>query len=245
MNGQRLRVTSPQGRFRGDARKVSGSSVRDVEAVGKHLFYHFDNDAIVHVHLGRYGSFRDEAAPPPKPVGQIRMRMSHDNWTLDLRGPTRCRVIDETVREEVIAKLGPDPLAGGKKVDVWQLLHTSDKPIATLLLDQSVVAGVGNIFRAEMLFEAGIDPLRRGSDLSVDQWSRLWKVIVRQMKTGLKYGKIVTPTAAEAGKPRAKLERLERFRVYGHTHCPQCGQTLRIEDVGNRRMYWCGRCQTA
>ena len=62
-SGQSLRVTSPQGRFRGDARKVSSRALIDVDAAGKHLFYRFEGDRIIHVHLGRYGKFRYPASP--------------------------------------------------------------------------------------------------------------------------------------------------------------------------------------
>lgn len=244
LGGQSLKITSPQGRFRADARKVSGKTLDHVEAVGKQLFYHFDDDQIVQVHLGRYGSYRIEPVPPPKPVGQIRMRIVASEKTIDLRGPTRCRVIDADMRREITANLGPDPLAGGKCRDVWELIRTSGKPIATLLLDQSVVAGVGNIFRAEMLFEAEIDPRVTGKQFDHERFKRLWKILVKQMRTGLKYGKIVTVTSREAGQPLAKVEGKDRFRIYGKTHCPRCNKSITQQDIASRKMYWCGRCQT-
>lgn len=243
LGGQPLKITSPQGRFRSDARKVSGQTLDRVEAVGKHLFYRFDQHRIVHVHLGRYGSFRIEPTPPPKPVGQIRMRIVASDRTIDLRGPTQCRVIGQDVRDEVVAKLGPDPLAGAKASQVWTKIERSGKPIATLLLDQSVVAGVGNIFRAEMLFEAEIDPRTTGQDLGKDRFDRLWKILVKQMKAGLRHGKIITVTAKEAGKPLSKVDGNDRFRVYGHHHCPRCNHPIIQQDIASRKMYWCDGCQ--
>lgn len=145
--GQSLRVTSPQGRFRSDARKVTQRTLESVHAVGKHLFYGFEGDRIVHIHLGRYGKFREHVSPPPQPVGQVRMRMIGHHAAVDLNGPTTCRVIDPEQQEGVVSGLGPDPLAGGRKAAVWQKLSLSSKPIGALLLDQSIVAGVGNIFR--------------------------------------------------------------------------------------------------
>ena len=242
--GKTLRVTSPQGRFRGDARKVTGRTMDRVEAVGKQMFYHFDGGRIVHVHLGRYGGFRREASPPPKPVGQIRMRMVAPEMTLDLRGPTRCRVIDADERAAVIAKLGPDPLAGGRKSDVRRNLTGSSKPIAALLLDQSLIAGVGNIFRAEMLWEIEMDPMTPGDELSRDGFDRLWRAILSQMRKGLRYGKIVTVTARQAGRPLTELEGKDRFQIYGHPTCPRCGGAIATPDVASRRLYWCPGCQT-
>ena len=243
--GQTLRITSPQGRFRSDARKVTGRTLDRVEAVGKHLFYHFDHDddCLIHVHLGRYGSYRNEPVPPPKPVGQIRMRIVAPEATIDLRGPTRCRVITPADRTEITDRLGPDPLAGGRKSDVRQNITASGKPIATLLLDQSIVAGVGNIFRAEMLFEAGIDPMEPGDQLGRERFDRLWKVLVKQMRTGLKYGKIVTVTRREAGRPLEQVDGIDRFRVYGQTHCPRCNALIAQTEIASRKMYWCPGCQ--
>ena len=239
-----LKVTSPQGRFREDARKVSGRCLESVRAAGKHLFYEFEGAAIVHVHLGRYGKFRQRESPPPKPVGQIRMRMVGANVSLALTGPPTCRVIDSEIQKEVMERLGPDPLAGGKKSDVWKNITKSEKPIGALLLDQSVVAGVGNIFRAEILFEAGLDPHIAGSDLSQDSFDRLWKSLKRMMTVGLKHGKIIAVTAGEAGMPLAKIAEDQRFRVYGQTECPQCDSPISTVEVAARRLYLCKHCQS-
>ena len=244
LGGEALRVTSPQGRFRAGARQVNGRTLESVRASGKHLFYEFEGNAIVHVHLGRYGKIRQRESPPPKPVGQIRMRMVGSNATLDLTGPTTCRVIDSEAQRELMRRLGPDPLAGGKKTDVWKNITKSGKPIGALLLDQSIVAGVGNIFRAEILFEAGLDPHIPGSDLSPDAFDRLWKSLKRMMTVGFRHGKIIAVTAGEAGMPLAKIPEDQRFRVYGQTECPQCDHPISTVEVAARRLYLCKHCQS-
>ena len=245
--GQVLKVTSPQGRFRGDARKVSGRVFDRCEAVGKHLFYHFDCDAIVHIHLGRYGKYRVHAAPPPPPVGLVRMRMIGLNQCLDLNGPTTCRVIDSQTRDETISKLGPDPLADGdasaKRSTVWQTIHASGKPIGALILDQSVIAGVGNIFRAEVFFELGLDPRIPGNHLDRQTFDQLWKSLLKMMRTGLRYGKIITVSRQEAGVPLQTLEDAKRFRIYGKEHCPCCGGPIETIPIAARKLYWCPACQ--
>lgn len=244
LSGQTIKVTSPQGRFRTEARKVSGYDLASVSAAGKHLFYLFDNGLLVHIHLGRYGKFRELPSPPPKPVGQVRMRMVGDDHTIDLTGPTTCRVIDTDIQSEVIAKLGPDPLAGGKKTEVWKTISKSRKPIGGLLLDQSVIAGVGNIFRAEVLFEVGVDPTVAGEDLSKESFDAIWKSLLKMMKTGLKYGRIISVTAKEAGMPLAKVPSKDRFRVYGKKSCPRCNAKIETIEVAARKLYICPSCQT-
>ncbi|WP_182866512.1 Fpg/Nei family DNA glycosylase [Rhodopirellula sp. JC639] len=246
-SGQPLQVTSPQGRFRGDARKVSGVVFDHCEAVGKHLFYHFENDRMIHVHLGRYGKYRVHAAPPPPAVGAVRMRLVGQTRSLDLSGPTTCRVIDHETRAKVIEKLGPDPLADGslarKKALVWDKVQSSKKPIGALVLDQSVIAGVGNIFRAELFFETGIDPRTAGAAIDETTFDTLWKSLIKMMRKGLKYGKIVTVTAKEAAAPLATLEGRDRFRVYGKATCPRCQHAIETIEIAARDLYWCPQCQ--
>ena len=243
LSGQTLRVTSPQGRFRMDARKVSGKTLEQVTAVGKHLFYEFESRQIIHIHLGRYGKFRQHNNPPPSPVGKVRVRMMGEGHTIDLNGPTTCRVIDEATQDEVIEKLGPDPLAGGSKTEVWRKIQTSQKPIGAILLDQSVVAGIGNIFRAEILHDIGLSPMIAGSDLSRSDFDRLWRCTVRQMKVGLKYGKIITVTAKQAGKPLSKVDGKDRFQVYGRQNCLTCDHPVEVIEVASRKLYMCPSCQ--
>lgn len=243
--GERLTVASPQGRFSLDAAKVNGSVLETAHAVGKHMFYEFDNAWIVHVHLGRYGSFAVQESPPEEPRGQVRMRWIGQSQTLDLRGPSTCRVIDRDTMREVCGKLGPDPLAGGKKADVYAKITASSKPIGGLLLDQAILAGVGNIFRAEILFEIGMNPNLPGNEITKAQFDGLWKSMLKMMRVSLKHGRIISVTAKEAGKPLAKLTEKERFRVYGVTHCPRCNGKISKEDVAARKMYWCKKCQKA
>ncbi len=242
-SGQNLQVLSPQGRFRQGARKVSRQRFESCDAFGKHLFYRFESGLRVHVHLGRYGKYRVLPSPPPKAVGAVRMRMVGEERAIDLTGPTTCRVIDRSEQDAIIAKLGPDPLAGGSKSDVWKLLSRSGKPIGALLLDQKILAGVGNIFRAEVLYEIGMDPALTGQEMSREQFDILWKSLVRMMRVGLKYGKIITVRSGETRVPLAKLEGNDRFRVYGHTTCMHCGGEIQVPEIAARKLYWCPTCQ--
>lgn len=242
--GCEVRVSSPQGRFSSDAEKVDRQVLSNVEAAGKHLFYQFENALFVHVHLGRFGAFRAGPVPSPPARGLVRMRMTSDQVTLDLNGPTQCRVIDTADREQVLAKLGPDPLAGGAAAVVWQNIVASKQPIGALLLDQAVIAGVGNIFRAEVLYEVAINPETRGCDLDRKTFDRLWRVLVRMLRTGVKHDHIIAVTAKEAGKPLEKLGKHERLRIYGKKTCSRCGGPITVLKLAARKLYVCQRCQS-
>ncbi|MEM6364295.1 MAG: DNA-formamidopyrimidine glycosylase family protein [Planctomycetota bacterium] len=242
--GQTLKVTSPQGRFTTDARKVTQRVLEDVRAIGKHMFYDFEGGRVVQVHLGRYGSFATQASPPQPPKGQVRMRLVAPETTIDLRGPTRCRLIDADLEAEIRDSLGPDPLAGGRKQDVWKAISASSKPIGGLLLDQSVIAGIGNIFRAEILFDIGLDPNRPGNELTKSDFDALWKSTLKMMRVSLKHGRIISVTAKEAGKPLSKLSEKERFRVYGVVDCTRCHHAIETTEIASRKLYFCPGCQS-
>ena len=158
-------VSSPQGRFADGAAAVNGRVLKKATAWGKHLFHHYEGGHVVHVHLGLYGKFSEVELPMPLPVGQVRMRMIGADFGSDLRGPTVCEVIEAPDVDDVIARLGPDPLrrdADGSLA--WARISKSRRPIGALLMDQTVIAGVGNVYRNELLFRHRIDPYRPGHE---------------------------------------------------------------------------------
>lgn len=242
--GQRLEVTSPQGRFEEDANKVSGRKLKSVTAAGKHVFYEFQGGRIVHVHLGRFGKVREFDLPAPVPFGIVRMRAIGKTQGFDLRGPTRCTVISRSDQASILARLGPDPLASNPdRAEAKRRLARCRKSIGAALLDQSIIAGVGNIFRAEALFELRMDPMRTANELSAAEFAALWQALRRMMKTGLRIGRIVTVHRNEADGPLAELRGLDRFRVYRRPRCPRCSATVQQLTQAGRALYFCPRCQ--
>ncbi len=158
-SGAPVRVSSPQGRFEDGARAVDGRVLVHADAWGKHLFHHYDGGLAVHVHLGIYGAFTDTELPLGEPVGQVRMRMIGARHGSDLRGPAACEVLTEGEVDAIEARLGPDPLRPDADAErVWTRISRSRSPIGSLLMDQSVIAGVGNVYRAEVLFRHNIHP---------------------------------------------------------------------------------------
>ncbi|MDT5017129.1 MAG: endonuclease, partial [Mycobacterium sp.] len=176
-------VSSPQGRFVEGAAAVNGHILKKASAWGKHLFHHYDGGRVVHVHLGLYGTFTEGEVPMPMPIGQVRMRMIGAEYGTDLRGPTVCEVIEEPEIADVVARLGPDPLRRGADASLaWTRIAKSRRSIGALLMDQSVIAGVGNVYRNELLYRHRIDPYRAGTSMSDAEFAAMWTDLVALMK---------------------------------------------------------------
>ena len=159
--GRRLAVSSPQGRFAEEARRLHGRTLESVEAWGKHLYYTFEESDVVHVHMGMAGRIRVMEAPAPVPGDMVRLRLAGPLHTADLTGPMVCELIDPALQAARIAKLGPDVIRDDANPErAWAVIRKTRRPIGALLMDQSVLAGVGNIYRCEALLVTGIAPSR-------------------------------------------------------------------------------------
>ena len=245
--GRALRLSSPQGRFASDAAALDGLRLDRVRAYGKHLFYEFENDDVVHVHLGIYGKFETHPAPAPAPRGAVRLRMSSPATVVDLRGPTVCERVRAERRDAILQRLGPDPL--DPKADrerLWRSVTRRATPIGTLLLDQSAVAGVGNVYRAEALYVLGIAPHRPANTLARDEFDALWETLVRMMRTGVRLNRIVTTEAGDRDRRTGRPSDADRHYLWRRTDlpCRRCGEPVRTAVLGARNAYWCPVCQS-
>ncbi len=242
--GQRLRVSSPQGRFADGAKRLDGKQLQAVEAHGKHLCYVFNSRSRLHVHLGLYGKFRRHQKPAPPPVGAVRLRVVGDELAFDLNGPARCELITKAEWAQVQARLGPDPLRRDADPEqAWDRIHHSRQAIGKLLLDQSVMSGVGNVYRAEVLFLLGIHPARPGTEITRAEFDALWSKLVELLRIGVKYNRIIIADPATVGKTRSRMNRQERLLIYKHKECLKCDGPVTWWDLGARRAYACDRCQ--
>ncbi|OKH71290.1 DNA glycosylase [Mycobacterium sp. SWH-M1] len=247
--GQRVAVSSPQGRFIEGADAVNGKVFTKASAYGKHLFHHYDGDRIVHVHLGLYGKFGvfDATDGVPDPVGQVRMRIVGTQKGTDLRGPTACEVVTEAEVSEILARLGPDPLR--KDADpgaAYTRIHKSRRVIGALLMDQSVLAGVGNVYRNELLYRHRIDPHRPGTKVDEAEFDDAWTDLVELMNVGVRKGRIITIRPEDDhGLPSygARRPRTYVYRRAGDP-CRICDTPIRTEVLEGRNLFWCPTCQT-
>ncbi|MGH3932263.1 MAG: Fpg/Nei family DNA glycosylase [Pseudonocardiaceae bacterium] len=248
--GSPVAVSSPQGRFASAAAVLDGRVLEGVEALGKHLFHGYGPDLVVHVHLGLYGAFTEARLPVAPPRGQVRMRLvGATHWT-DLRGPMACDLLTDPEVDAVRARLGPDPLRPDADPDrAWARISRSPAPLATLLMDQSVLAGIGNVYRAEVLFRHRLDPWRPGRDLRADEWAAVWSDLVELMDDGVRRGRIdtVAPEHDPVRTGRAPRQDRHGGEVYVYRRagapCLVCGTEVATAAHAGRHLYWCPTCQ--
>ena len=248
--GRAVAVSSPQGRFTADAALVNGEVLERVEPYGKHLFYWWANGLVGHVHLGLIGKFQiypAELFADPAPNGIIRMRMRSDLATIDLSGPMVCAIETETERDAAVAKLGPDPLRRDAKPELaFARIKKSKLAIGALLLDQAVMCGVGNVFRAEALFVLGINPTRPGRLCTDDELIALWATITSMLRKGVKENRIVTIDRREFHVPKGgRPRRGETTYVYHRDRCLRCDTPVQTVALAGRPCYFCPTCQPA
>ena len=275
--GLPVAVSSPQGRFEHGAAVLDGLTFVDACAWGKYLFVEFEQERWLNVHLGLIGKFsvaRHRLDPDPGrpgmpdgrvPVeGQVRLRLLNRAWVGDLRAPTVCAVVTPEKVHQIQTRLGPDPLRPDADPDLaLRRISRSTRPIAELLMDQSVLAGVGNVYRCEVLFRHRVDPFRPGREIRPTTWRAIWDDLVALMPLGVEFGQVLTiddqvadalaevedgsaaaHTAAVTGaRPGDRFDR--RFYLYKRTGqpCRVCGSTVRTQLIAGRNLFWCGRCQ--
>ncbi len=246
--GTELEASSPQGRFAGGAKSLDGQVLTATEAAGKHLFMHAGHDLTLYIHLGLIGKFRRFDASTDR-GDAVRLRFERDTFAWSLTGPQTCRLIEPPEVEEIIAKLGPDPLRRGASPDKFiDKAARSNKAIGALLLDQNVIAGIGNVYRAELLFLAGIHPATPAKDLGGDVVREIWDKTVELLRLGVRLDRIVTVTTADSGGTTAgRLGPDNRLYAYKRTGepCRRCDTPIVTAPIASRSIWWCPTCQPA
>lgn len=243
--GRRVAASSPQGRFADGAGRIDGRRLEAVDAFGKHLLFSVDGDrggVTLHVHLGLAGAMfpSDPKGDPPRGA-RLRLVDEERSMAWNLVAPTRCELWSEDERDALLSRLGPDPLRGDDPQPAFDRISRSDRSIGELLLDQAVVAGIGNVFRAEVLFCCGVHPDRPGRSLTAAELTCLWETATALMRRGVREGRISTvdlspeDTPEQPGAPA-------RY-VYKQETCRRCGGPVTSWTLGPRVAYACETCQ--
>lgn len=224
---------SPRSPLHRRAAELEGRSLVEAEAIGKHLLVHFSGGAVVHSHLGMNGRWRI-AADGRLPFGKPWLRLAAGRAVASQTGGKVLRLVSESrLRgDPLLARLGPDPLRpefDSRQAAARLRASAAGRAVGDALLDQGLIAGVGNAIRNEALFGCGISPWRQVEALSDDQLERVVAEVERIMRVSVARGR----------RPRS-IYRAHR------TACPACGGQVRSRGQGddNRTAYWCPACQT-
>lgn len=186
---------------------------------------------------------------PPPVVGAVRLRLLTETTCADLRGPTACQLQTPDEVVATIAKLGPDPLVDDVAEGEERFVATvRRKPtaIGLLLMDQAVVSGIGNVYRAEILFRARQNPHMPGRDVPEETVRAMWRDWVRLLAIGVETGQMMTMDDLDPeAYRRAMAHRDDRHWVYHRAGlpCRVCGTTVLVEEAAGRKLYWCPNCQ--
>ena len=219
--------------------RLAGQAVTAVESRGKHLLIRFDSGLVLHSHLRMSG--RWDVGPPGRPTRRPRSTA----WLVLASGDCEAVLFGGPVLEllspaqvglhPALARLGPDaldPAFDAPAAVARARRGPPEQTLADVLLDQRVIAGVGNVWKSEALFDLGLDPRARAADLDDAALGALLSRAAAMMRAHVASGAVRRPT-----------------RVYGRANrpCPTCGTRLRAEAQGDegRRTYWCPTCQAS
>jgi formamidopyrimidine-DNA glycosylase len=226
--------------------RLPGQVVQGVDRRGKYLILRLSRDALL-VHLRMSGDMitgpvADEQGAPVPPA-------PHDRLLLDFAGNLRVAFNDARKfgrawlvpdPEMVTAGLGPEPLSAEFTPELLhQRLQACDRQIKPLLLDQTFLAGLGNIYTDEALFAAGIHPLRRSRSITREEAGRLWAAIRAALAEGIRRNGASIDWVYRGGGFQ------DVFQVYQRTGkaCPACGAPIVRITVGQRGTHYCPHCQ--
>ena len=236
------RLTRPVDLFE-VAEELEGDAIVAVERRGKYLILRMESGLALLVHLRMTGSFGFEPATHERAVLEL-----DDGTRLAYRDVRRFGtwlVLENAEVEPYLAgKNGPEPL-GPRLTAGWLTARLAVRraPLKSVLLDQRVVAGLGNIYADEALWRARVTPLRPAASLEPDEVRRLHRAIRAALRVGIeRQGSTLSDYRTPEGSRGAMQE---EFRVYGRDGlpCRRCGTTIAKTRVGGRGTWYCPRCQ--
>jgi formamidopyrimidine-DNA glycosylase len=236
------RLTRPHDLFE-VAEELEGDRVEVVERRGKYLLLRLESGLVLLVHLRMTGGFHW------RPVAHERAVLELDDGSRlvyrDVRRFGTWLVLEDADLEPYLAaKNGPEPL-GRRFTSQWleTQLGRRRAPLKAVLLDQRVVAGLGNIYADEALWRARLNPLRPANELSAEEVSRLTRAIRASLRTGIERQGSTLRDYSQPDGTSGSMQ--DEFRVYGRDGlpCPRCRATIAKTRVGGRGTWFCPRCQ--
>ena len=227
--------------------RVIGQKITGLTRRGKYLFISMNSDDLLVMHLKMSGSLlisRDSSAPPKYTRAIIHLDKNTNVFFRDPRKFGAMWLLKDS--SSITDKLGPEPLEADFTPQILaQRLRNRKAPIKALLYDQSVIAGIGNMYADESLFAARIHPLRTGGSLSKDEIERLHHAIQQVLRAAIgNKGASIVNYYRPSGEPGTAHFEFKVAHGRGKT-CPICGGDIQRIPIRNRGTYFCPKCQPA
>ena len=238
--GDKITIQSPQGRFAEGSQHLSGKLCTAVEAFGKHLVYRFEAGDSLHIHLGLFGKIRKHKFPLKEPRGTVRVRLISGTHDIDINGPSICDVLNIEELTKLTARISPDVLRSDANPDLaFKRISKSKSSIGSLIMNQSVMAGIGNIYRTEILWRQAVHPETLGNNIDRQTFDRIWNDAKALLTLGVKHNAIIT----KRGAGRFKSKCREDFNIFAKETCPDCKGEISRFEINGRRAFVCEHCQ--
>src|SRR5260370_4611996 len=233
LQGKRVVSARPE-----QLKRLAGTTVSDVQPVGKHLMIRFDNGLVLHTHMRMRGVWHvyPRGQKAARPSWQLKAILETD----DMVAACYAAPVVELIRDESshVGHLGPDIL--GDDWDVQSVVRRARSmgmgAIGEVMLDQRVTAGIGNVYRCEALWQRKVNPWKPVAQLTDDELTSLFEVARQAMRANL------------GGDPRRRFPGSGAGAVHGRggRPCPRCGTVIRVRALGEhaRLAYWCPACQS-
>ena len=234
---------------RGEVPELAERRVEEVRAIGKHMIVILDGGWSLRIHLGMHGRWRRAHVRERRPRNPTVVLISGDTAYICDRAYRAETIRTSALRSHPrLARLGPDLLAEPPEIDAAvRRAHMSahaGREIADVLLDQRIAAGIGNVYKSEVLFECGINPRARVGDLTEQQVRELYETAARLMRLNL-----LTRRRTAVPLKRRPTPSSARLWVYGRMNkpCRDCGTPIQrfLQGDMGRRTYFCPGCQPA
>lgn len=238
-----LRMTLPKAKLN----KLAGQQILSIRRRAKFILFELSNHVVVS-HLGMTGAWREE-----KPDWK---RLKHDHVVLVLQpdrffvysDPRRFGFIEVWPREELanrFADYGVEPLAADTDFKLLtEQLRKLEAPIKTALMNQKLVVGIGNIYASEILFAAGVSPLKKCSKVNPEKYNLIWKMAQKILNRSIQKGGSTIENYRNSKGEQGAFQ--NEFSVYGRDKepCLICHTAIKQKVMAGRSTYWCPKCQT-
>ena len=240
--------------FQGDPQKIIGAKFIKTRRLGKVLILDLDNNFSLVIHVKMTGQLIYSKSYIPHKHTHVIFKLKSKNSKVkgdaqlfynDIRKFGWIRIVptNEVLEMKFLKELGPEPLFG-LTINVFQkIISNKSAPIKTLIMDQTKIGGVGNIYANDALFLAGIHPSRKAATLSKNEINKLFKALENVLRKGIKYGGSSENTYLNALGERGSYQ--EHSLVYGKKgkNCPKCKSPIQVIRLGGRGTFFCPRCQ--